>query len=180
MRLTQKGYDIGLVTEERYQAFTAKKQAIEAGIAALKEISVTPSKENLAKLEQLGTAPIHTALTAYDLLRRDDVTYASLQTVFDLPDLQEDVEEEIEITIKYEGYISRQMEQVDKMNRLEKKKMPEGIVYADIDTLSAEARQKLDEIRPLSLGQASRISGVSPADITALLILLEQHNRGDK
>lgn len=180
LRLTQKGYDIGLVTEERYQAFTAKKQAIEAGIAALKEISVTPSKENLAKLEQLGTAPIHTALTAYDLLRRDDVTYASLQTVFDLPDLQEDVEEEIEITIKYEGYISRQMEQVDKMNRLEKKKMPEGIVYADIDTLSAEARQKLDEIRPLSLGQASRISGVSPADITALLILLEQHNRGDK
>ena len=86
----------------------------------------------------------------------------------------------LETEIKYEGYISRQMEQVDKMNRLEKKKMPEGIVYADIDTLSAEARQKLDEIRPLSLGQASRISGVSPADITALLILLEQHNRGDK
>ena len=108
------------------------------------------------------------------------MNYESLQTVFDLPDLQEDVEEEIEIMIKYEGYISRQMEQVDKMNRLEKKKMPEGIVYADIDTLSAEARQKLDEIRPLSLGQASRISGVSPADITALLILLEQHNRGDK
>ena len=125
-------------------------------------------------------APIHTALTAYDLLRRADVNYESLQTVFDLPDLQEDVEEEIEIMIKYEGYISRQMEQVDKMNRLEKKKMPEGIIYADIDTLSAEARQKLDEIRPLSLGQASRISGVSPADITALLILLEQHNRGDK
>ena len=180
LRLTQKGRDLGLVTDARYEAFTDKKKAIEDGIAALKAVSITPSKENLAKLEALGTAPIHTALTAYDLLRRDDVNYESLQTVFDLPDLQEDVEEEIEIMIKYEGYISRQMEQVDKMNRLEKKKMPAGIVYADIDTLSAEARQKLDEIRPLSLGQASRISGVSPADITALLILLEQHNRGDK
>ena len=91
-----------------------------------------------------------------------------------------DVEEEIEIMIKYEGYISRQMEQVEKMNRLEQKKMPADIVYADIDTLSAEARQKLDEIRPLSLGQASRISGVSPADITALLIVLEQHSREEK
>ena len=180
LRLTQKGRALGLVTDARYEAFTDKKKAIEDGIAALKAVSITPSKENLAKLEALGTAPIHTALTAYDLLRRDDVNYESLQTVFDLPDLQEDVEEEIEIMIKYEGYISRQMEQVDKMNRLEKKKMPEGIIYADIDTLSAEARQKLDEIRPLSLGQASRISGVSPADITALLILLEQHNRGDK
>ena len=92
----------------------------------MKAISITPSKENLAKLEALGTAPIHTALTAYDLLRRDDVNYESLQTVFDLPDLQEDVEEEIEIMIKYEGYISRQMEQVDKMNRLEKKENAEG------------------------------------------------------
>ena len=82
--------------------------------------------------------------------------------------------------IKYEGYISRQQEQVDKLNRLEQRLMPEDIVYADIQTLSGEARQKLDAIRPRSLGQASRISGVSPADITALLILLEQHNRGDK
>ena len=102
------------------------------------------------------------------------------RTVFDLPELAADVEEEIEIMIKYEGYISRQMEQVEKMNRLEQKKMPADIVYADIDTLSAEARQKLDEIRPLSLGQASRISGVSPADITALLIVLEQHSREEK
>ena len=131
-------------------------------------------------MERLGTAPIHTAITAYDLLRRNDVDYEALRTVFDLPELAADVEEEIEIMIKYEGYISRQMEQVEKMNRLEQKKMPADIVYADIDTLSAEARQKLDEIGPLSLGQASRISGVSPADITALLIVLEQHSREEK
>ena len=143
-------------------------------------MSVTPSKANREKLERLGTAPIHTAITAYDLLRRNDVDYEALRTVFDLPELAADVEEEIEIMIKYEGYISRQMEQVEKMNRLEQKKMPADIVYADIDTLSAEARQKLDEIRPLSLGQASRISGVSPADITALLIVLEQHSREEK
>ena len=180
LRLTQKGYDLGLVTQERYDRFTAKKKAIEEGIAALQAISVTPSKANLEKLERLGTAPIHTAITAYDLLRRNDVDYEALRTVFDLPELAADVEEEIEIMIKYEGYISRQMEQVEKMNRLEQKKMPADIVYADIDTLSAEARQKLDEIGPLSLGQASRISGVSPADITALLIVLEQHSREEK
>ena len=174
LRLTQKGYDLGLVTQERYDRFTAKKKAIEEGIAALQAISVTPSKANLEKLERLGTAPIHTAITAYDLLRRNDVDYEALRTVFDLPELAADVEEEIEIMIKYEGYISRQM------NRLEQKKMPADIVYTDIDTLSAEARQKLDEIRPLSLGQASRISGVSPADITALLIVLEQHSREEK
>ena len=180
LRLTQKGYDLGLVTQERYDLFTAKKKAIDEGIAALKAISVTPSKANLEKLAQLGTAPIHTAITAYDLLRRSDVNYEALRTVFDLPELTADVEEEIEIMIKYEGYISRQLEQVEKMNRLEQKKMPADIVYADIDTLSAEARQKLDEIRPVSLGQASRISGVSPADITALLIVLEQRSREEK
>ena len=155
LRLTQKGYDLGLVTQERYDRFTAKKKAIEEGIAALQAISVTPSKANLEKLERLGTAPIHTAITAYDLLRRNDVDYEALRTVFDLPELAADVEEEIEIMIKYEGYISRQMEQVEKMNRLEQKKMPADIVYADIDTLSAEARQKLDEIRPLSAVQAA-------------------------
>lgn len=105
------------------------------------------------------------------------MTFKKLATVFPLSDLDEDVREEIEIMSKYEGYINRQMEQVEKMNRLEQKLMPDDIVYADIDTLSGEARQKLDEIRPHSLGQASRISGVSPADITALLIVLEQRKR---
>ena len=180
LRLTQKGYDLGLVTPERYAAFTAKKEAIDQGIAALKNLSVTPTQETQDKLAALGTAPIHTGLTAYDLLRRNEVTYEKLKDQFALPPLPEDVEEEIEIMVKYEGYISRQLEQVEKMNRLEQKLMPKDIVYADIDTLSGEARQKLDQIKPRSLGQASRISGVSPADITALLIVLEQRQREEK
>lgn len=180
LRLTPKGYDLGLVTPERYAAFTAKKQAIEDGIAALKGLSVTPTQDTQDKLAALGTAPIRTGLTAYDLLRRNEISYEKLREQFDLPELSEDVEEEIEIMVKYEGYIGRQLEQVEKMNRLEQKLMPKDIVYADIDTLSGEARQKLDQIRPLSLGQASRISGVSPADITALLIVLEQRQREAK
>ena len=177
LRLTQKGYDLGLVSQARYDRFCAKKQAIADGIAALRAISITPSKAMGEKLQALGTAPVHTGLTAYELLRRQELTYDRLQTVFELPDLNADVKEEIEIMIKYEGYINRQLEQVEKMNRLEQKLMPDSIVYAEIDTLSAEARQKLDAIRPRSLGQASRISGVSPADITALLIVLEQNKR---
>ncbi len=177
LRLTQKGYDIGLVSQERYDVFCAKKKAIADGIAALRSISITPSKAMAEKLDALGTAPVHTGITAYELLRRQDLSYDKLCQTFDLPELDADVKEEIEIMIKYEGYIGRQMEQVEKMNRLEQKLMPDNIVYADIDTLSGEARQKLDEIRPRSLGQASRISGVSPADITALLIYLEQYQR---
>ncbi len=180
LRLTQKGYDLGLVTQERYDCFIQKKKAIEAGLTALKQLSVTPTKANQEKLQSIGTAPIHTGLTAYDLLRRNEVTYDKLRTIFPLEPLAVDVCEEIEIMVKYEGYIGRQLEQVEKMNRLEQKLMPEDIVYADIDTLSGEARQKLDQIRPRSLGQASRISGVSPADITALLIVLEQRQREDK
>ena len=177
LRLTQKGYDIGLVSQERYDVFCAKKKAIADGIAALRSISITPSKAMAEKLDALGTAPVHTGITAYELLRRQDLSYDKLCQTFDLPELDADVKEEIEIMIKYEGYIGRQMEQVEKMNRLEQKLMPDDIVYADIDTLSGEARQKLDEIRPRSIGQASRISGVSPADITALLIYLEQYQR---
>ncbi len=180
LRLTQKGYDLGLVTQERYDLFVQKKQAIESGLTALKQLSVTPTKANQEKMQSIGTAPIHTGLTAYDLLRRNEVTYEKLRTIFPLEPLAADVCEEIEIMVKYEGYIGRQLEQVEKMNRLEQKLMPEDIVYADIDTLSGEARQKLDQIRPRSLGQASRISGVSPADITALLIVLEQRQREDK
>lgn len=180
LRLTQKGYDIGLVTEERYSAFKAKRDAIDAGIEALKNLSITPTKETQEKLQAIGTAPIRTGLRAYDLLRRNEVTYDKLKEAFSLEALAPDVCEEIEIMVKYEGYIERQLDQVEKMNRLEQKLMPTDIVYANIDTISGEARQKLDKIRPRSLGQASRISGVSPADITALLIVLEQRQREDK
>jgi tRNA uridine 5-carboxymethylaminomethyl modification enzyme len=180
LRLTQKGYDLGLVTQGRYDLFKIKKQRIEDGIAALKDLSVTPTKENQEKLSSIGTAPIHTGLKAYDILRRNEVSYDALRQIFPLPELADDVKEEIEIMVKYEGYIERQREQVEKMNRLEQKLMPKDIVYANINTLSGEARQKLDKIQPRSLGQASRISGVSPADITALLIELEQRQREGK
>jgi tRNA uridine 5-carboxymethylaminomethyl modification enzyme len=180
LRLTQKGYDLGLVTQGRYDLFKIKKQRIEDGIAALKDLSVTPTKENQEKLSSIGTAPIHTGLKAYDILRRNEVSYDALRQIFPLPELADDVKEEIEIMVKYEGYIERQREQVEKMNRLEQKLMPKDIVYANINTLSGEARQKLDKIHPRSLGQASRISGVSPADITALLIELEQRQREGK
>lgn len=180
LRLTQKGYDLGLVTAERYEQFQQKKAAIEKGIDQLKGLPVTPTGENQNKLRSIGSEPIRTGLRAYDLLRRGNIDYEKLRSVFPLDELSEDVREEIEIMVKYEGYISRQQEQVDKMNRLEQKLMPKDIVYEDIQTLSGEARQKLDAIKPRSLGQASRISGVSPADITALLIVLEQYNREDK
>lgn len=180
LRLTEKGYQLGLVTQERYTVFLKKKNDIENAIEKLKAISITPTEENQKKLKNMGTAPIRTGLRAYDLLRRTDLDYEMLRTQFPLEKLDDDVREEIEIMIKYEGYIQRQQEQVEKMNRLERKLMPKDIIYADIDTLSGEARQKLDQIRPHSLGQASRISGVSPADITALLIVLEQRQREEK
>ena len=118
LRLTQKGYDIGLVTQERYDAFIEKKEAVEAGLEALKALPVTPTKENQEKLASIGTAPVRTGLKAYDLLRRNEVTYHTLSQVFPLPQLADDVCEEIEIMVKYEGYINRQLEQVEKMNRL--------------------------------------------------------------
>lgn len=180
LRLTQKGYDLGLVTPERYTVFITRRKAIEAAVEALKKIVITPTQANQDKLAAIGTAPVRTALTAYDLLRRNEVTYNLLRSVFLLDSLAADVCEEIEIMAKYEGYINRQLEQVEKMERLEQRLMPIDIIYADIGTLSGEARQKLDEIRPRSLGQASRISGVSPADITALLIVLEQRKREGK
>ena len=150
------------------------------GINVLKETVITPTADSQVKLVQIGTAPIKTGTTAYDLLRRTDVTYASLQSIFSLPTVSVEVMEEIEIMVKYEGYIERQQEQVKKLNKLEQKLMPTDVKYESIDTVSVEGRQKLAQIRPRSLGQAARISGVSPADITALLIYLEQHQRERK
>lgn len=180
LRLTQKGRDLGLVSAERYDLFCRKKAAVEASLKELRSLAVTPTAENQKKLAAAVTAPIRTGLTAYDLLRRQDLTYERLRQYFPLAELADDVREEIEILIKYEGYITRQLEQVEKMNRFERKLLPPDFDYEGLATLSAEARQKLAEIRPRSLGQASRISGVSPADITALLIRLEQRQREGK
>lgn len=180
LRLTQKGYDIGLVTPERYAVFQQKQQAIQEALKALKECTVTPTAITQEKLRRIGTAPVRTGTTAYDLLRRNEVTYDTLQQVFLLPSVSAEVQEEIEIMVKYEGYIERQAEQVEKMNRLEQKLLPPSIQYDSLTTVSAEGREKLARIRPRSIGQAGRISGVSPADITALLIYLEQYKREGK
>ncbi|EFD94419.1 tRNA uridine 5-carboxymethylaminomethyl modification enzyme GidA [Megasphaera lornae] len=180
LRLTQKGYDMGLVTPERYAVFQQKQQAIQEALKALKECAVTPTAITQEKLRRIGTAPVRTGTTAYDLLRRNEVTYDTLQQVFLLPSVSAEVQEEMEIMVKYEGYIERQAEQVEKMNRLEQKLLPSSIQYDSLTTVSAEGREKLARIRPRSIGQAGRISGVSPADITALLIYLEQYKREGK
>ena len=177
MRLTEKGREIGLVKDDRWAKFTAKKAAIEEGMALLRNTPVNPSKETQALLESLGTAPIKTGIHAYDLVKRNELSYATVADAFGLKRFTPDVEEAMDIAITYEGYIKKQMEQVEKVRKLEEKILPKEWDYTEIKGISLEAQQKLNKIRPHSIGQASRISGVSPADVSVLLIQLEQYNR---
>ena len=181
MRLTEKGRELGLVTDERYAAFCKKKEEVDELLSVLKKLSVTPTTRTNELLESVVSAPLKTGIKGVDLLRRQEMTYSLMKKLFsELKDYPLDVTEEVEITVKYEGYIERQREQVAKMNKLEQRLLPDSIDYEAIDTISSEGRQKLSDIRPRSLGQASRISGVSPADITALLIYTEQMKREGK
>ena len=181
MRLTEKGRELGLITDERYAAFCKKKEEVDELLSVLKKLSVTPTTRTNELLESVGSAPLKTGIKGVDLLRRQEMTYSLMKKLFsELKDYPLDVTEEVEITVKYEGYIERQREQVVKMNKLEQRLLPDSIDYEAIDTISSEGRQKLSDIRPRSLGQASRISGVSPADITALLIYTEQMKREGK
>lgn len=177
LRLTEKGRAIGLVKDDRYARFIAKKNAIEEGLQLLKDCAVNPSKEVQAKLETLGTAPIKTGIRAYDLVKRNELSYGDVADTFNIKRFTPDVEEEIDISITYEGYIKKQMDQVDKVRKLEEKILPKDWNYMEMKGISLEAQQKLTKIRPHSIGQASRISGVSPADVSVLLVQLEQHNR---
>lgn len=177
MRLTEKGYEIGLVTEERYARFKAKKERIEEGLEELKNTPINPSNEVQAKLEALGTAPIKTGIKAFDLVKRNELSYGDVAEAFNLKRYSPEVEEEIDIMITYDGYIKKQMEQVAKVRKLEEKIIPEDWDYESMKGISLEAKQKLDKIKPHSIGQASRISGVSPADVSVLLIQLEQYRR---
>ena len=178
MRLTEKGRELGLVTDERYAAFCKKKEEVDELLSVLKKLSVTPTTRTNELLESVGSAPLKTGIKGVDLLRRQEMTYSLMKKLFsELKDYPLDVTEEVEITVKYEGYIERQREQVAKMNKLEQRLLPDSIDYEAIDTISSEGRQKLSDIRPR---QASRISGVSPADITALLIYTEQMKREGK
>ena len=178
LRLTEIGYDIGLISEERFKKFSTKKEEIFKEIERLKETIVKPSKDVNKFLKSIGSSEIATGVKLSDLLKRSEITYENLSIIDSKrKDLDENVKKEVEIMVKYEGYIELQNRQVEGFKKMEKKKLSENIYYSSIKGLSLEARQKLDKIKPLSIGQASRISGVSPADISVLLIYMEQYKR---
>lgn len=180
-RLTPMGYRLGLISAERYAEFQEKMEQIEQEIHRLKSTSLPPSEGLNRMLVSRETAEISTGIRAVELLKRPQLHYEDL-----LPFLPEGgpcdyaVREQVEIEIKYEGYIKKQLSQVAEMRKLEMRKLPEGISYREIFGLSLEAREKLDRIHPLNIGQASRISGVSPADVSVLLIWLQQHRKGEE
>ena len=177
LRLTEKGHEIGLVTANRYQRFMEKKQAIDAALDILKKTILTPNDDVQQKLKSLGTSELRNPISLYDLLKRTEVNYELLSSVFVMPKLAAEVQQQIEITTKYEGYIKKQSEQVERAVKLEEKRLPVNFDYEQVHGLALEARQKLNKIQPFSVGQASRISGVSPADVAILMIYLEQLRR---
>ena len=180
LRLTEKGRQVGLVDDERYEKFTAKRTLLERTIHQLGTTNVPPNAETEQKLQNMGTAPVRPGMTLLDLLRRGEVTYGKLAAEFNLPELPEVVAEQTEIFAKYEGYINKQKQEVERALKLENKLIPQNIDYHAIKELSSEAAEKLDKIRPVSIGQASRISGVSPADINVLMIVLEVKRRKEQ
>ena len=174
-RLTPIGYEIGLISEERWQRYLHKQEQISKERARIEKLTFGPSEAMNRMLEERGTAPMETGAHAADLIRRPQITYQDLAP-FDLerPELPDEVTEQVEIQIKYEGYIQKQLIQVEQMRRLESRKLPETMDYTQVHGLRLEAIEKLQRVRPHSIGQASRISGVSPADISVLLIYLSQ------
>lgn len=178
LRLRKKGYEAGLIDEETYQGILKKEKAIEDEIKRTEHASVggTPQVQKL--LEEKGSTPLKSGTTVAELIRRPELTYEDLAPVdAGRPELPWDVKQQVEIHLKYEGYIKRQMKQVEQFKKLEAKKIPEALDYEQVGSLRIEARQKLEAFRPVSIGQASRISGVSPADISVLLVYLEQYGK---
>ena len=180
LRLTEKGRQVGLVSDERYARFVKRRDSIKNTIEILSEIRIHPNKETLAKMQEFELGSIHNTVTAADLLKRKEISYDDLKHIVELPEISEDVKKQVEITLVYEGYIKKQLEQVERMEKLEEKLLPEDINYDEVSSLRDEAREKLNAIRPISIGQASRISGVSPADISVLLVYLEQYRRQEE
>lgn len=177
-RLTPIGYEIGLISEERYQKLRMKQELTAKEISRVKSLSIAPNADTLALLETHASTAIKTGAKLSDLIKRPELDYEKLAALDpNRPELSDEVREQVNIQIKYEGYISQQLKQVEQFEKLEKKLLPEDMDYQSIQGLRIEARQKLDKIRPLSLGHASRITGVSPADISVLLIYLEQQKR---
>ncbi|EAD7009264.1 tRNA uridine-5-carboxymethylaminomethyl(34) synthesis enzyme MnmG [Listeria monocytogenes] len=175
LRLTEIGYEIGLISDERYERFLAKQSAIEAEKERLQKIRIKPTAEVQAMLKEIGSGELKDGILAADLLRRPEITYDKIaQIVSRETFVTDEIAEQVEIQIKYEGYIQKSNLQVEKMKRMEDKKIPENIDYDAISGLATEALEKLKKIEPLSIAQASRISGVNPADISILLVYIEQ------
>ena len=179
LRLTPIGRAIGLVSDARWARFTAKRDAIEETLRLLEHTKLSPSAETEARLAAAGIAPLRVPMTLLALLSREG-SYDALAPLFDLPPLAADVKEEVEIMARYDGYIKKQHEQIARMERLESRRIPDGLDYSAITSLRLEAAEKLAAIRPRSIGQASRISGVSPADISVLLVYLEKERRTEQ
>ena len=181
LRLTEIGHSVGLISDERYARFLDKKEKIEKEIERLKTTNIKPTEKVNEFLEKMGTTPIAGGVKLSELLKRTELNYKTLKEIDkNRPELDKQVQNEVEIMVKYEGYIEMQKKQVESFKKMEKKLLPEDINYEEIKGLRLEARQKLNKIKPYSVGQASRISGVSPADISVLLIFLEQYNRNKK
>ena len=175
LRLTKIGHDVGLISDERYEKFLKKKENIEKEIERLKKLVVKPTKEVNEFLEEKGTSKLTTGTKMAELLKRTEIKYEDLSKIDkNMPDLTKQEKEEVEIQIKYEGYIKLQEAQVEKFKKLEEKILPDDLDYEKIKGISLEGRQKLNKFKPHSVGQASRISGVSPADISVLLVYLKQ------
>ncbi|KGN00168.1 tRNA uridine 5-carboxymethylaminomethyl modification protein [Clostridium novyi A str. 4570] len=178
LRLTEMGHKIGLVKEDRYERFTKRKTAIEDEIERLKNIQITNKQEVNKFLEGLNSAGLKKPISLYELIKRPELNYFVVKDLDkDRAELPRDVQEQVNIISKYEGYIQKQLEQVEQFKKLENRLIPKEFDYKLVKGLRTEAIQKLDKIKPVNIGQASRISGVSPADISVLLIVLEQYNR---
>ncbi|QQB61885.1 tRNA uridine-5-carboxymethylaminomethyl(34) synthesis enzyme MnmG [Anaerococcus vaginalis] len=173
-RLTEKGHEIGLVSDERYEKMVVKRENIEKEISRLKNVMISPNEENNEILEKIGSNPIKTGYSLFDLIKRPELTYKKLEVLDpDRPELPKFQQIQVQTEIKYQGYIKKQMADIGKFKKLENKKLDHDIDYSKINGLKKESAEKLNKIKPDSIGQASRISGVSPADINVLLIRLK-------
>ncbi|QHJ69757.1 tRNA uridine-5-carboxymethylaminomethyl(34) synthesis enzyme MnmG [Planococcus halotolerans] len=175
MRLTELGHKIGMIDDARYERFTLKKQLIEDEIARLRKVMIKPNEETQAAIRDAGGSELKDGIRGADLLKRPEMTYNMISKLTESDiELSDEIKEQVEIQVKYEGYIEKSLQQVDKLKKMENKKIPEDIDYHAISGIATEARGKLSEVRPLSIAQASRISGVNPADISILLVYIEQ------
>ena len=178
LRLIDIGHENGLISDERYERFLRKKEHIFNEIERLKKVTVKPTEKVNEILSKYGSSNIKIGVKLAELLKRTEIKYEYLKEIDEnMPKLSKEEENEVEIQVKYEGYIKLEEAQVEKFKKLENKKLPKDIDYSELSGLRIEARQKLNKIKPESVGQASRISGVSPADISVLLIYLEQLKR---